>query len=31
MTADMFIKSDTVAGQTQESKHKKEIGVLSWS
>jgi type VI secretion system secreted protein Hcp len=28
---DMFIKLDTIDGEAQDSKHKKEIDVLSWS
>src|ERR1700692_4311219 len=31
MAVDMFIKIDTVDGEAQDSKHKKEIDVLSWS
>ena len=31
MAADMFMKIDTVDGEAQDSKHKKEIDVLSWS
>jgi type VI protein secretion system component Hcp len=31
MAVDMFIKIDSVDGETQDSKHKKEIDVLSWS
>ena len=27
----MFIKLDTIDGEAQDSKHKKEIDVLSWS
>ena|SRR5271165_794927 len=31
MAVDMFIKIDTVDGEAHDSKHKKEIDVLSWS
>ena len=31
MAVDMFIKIDSVNGEAQDSKHKKEIDVLSWS
>jgi len=31
MAVDMFIKIDTVDGEAQDSKHKKEIDVLTWS
>ena len=31
MAVDMFIKLDTIDGEAQDSKHKKEIDVLSWS
>jgi type VI secretion system secreted protein Hcp len=31
MALDIFIKNYTVEGETQESKHKKEIDILSWS
>ena len=31
MAVDMFMKIDTVEGEAQDSKHKKEIDVLSWS
>jgi len=31
MAADMFMKIDTVDGEAQDTKHKKEIDVLSWS
>jgi light-regulated signal transduction histidine kinase (bacteriophytochrome) len=31
MAVDMFMKIDTVDGEAQDSKHKKEIDVLSWS
>jgi type VI secretion system secreted protein Hcp len=31
MAVDMFIKIDTVDGEAQDTKHKKEIDVLSWS
>src|ERR1700737_5208224 len=31
MAVDMFIKIDTVDGEAQDSKHKKEIDVLAWS
>jgi type VI secretion system secreted protein Hcp len=31
MAVDMFIKIDTVDGESKDSKHKKEIDVLSWS
>src|ERR1700683_3610188 len=31
MAVDMFLKIDTVDGEAQDSKHKKEIDVLSWS
>jgi hypothetical protein len=30
MAVDMFIKIDTVDGEAQDTKHKKEIDVLSW-
>src|SRR5215469_17010532 len=30
MTVDMFMKIDTVDGEAQDAKHKKEIDVLSW-
>ena len=30
MAVDMFIKIDTVDGEAQDSKDKKEIDVLSW-
>jgi type VI secretion system secreted protein Hcp len=31
MAVDMFMKIDTVDGEAQDSKHKKEIDVLAWS
>ena len=31
MAVDMFMKIDTVDGEAQDSKHKKEIDVLHWS
>jgi type VI secretion system secreted protein Hcp len=31
MAVDIFIKIDSVDGEAQDSKHKKEIDVLSWS
>ena len=31
MALDMFIKIDTVDGEAQDTKHKREIDVLSWS
>ena len=31
MAVDMFLKIDTVEGEAQDTKHKKEIDVLSWS
>ena len=31
MAVDMFMKIDTVDGEAQDSKHKKEIDVLTWS
>jgi type VI secretion system secreted protein Hcp len=31
MAVDMFMKIDTIDGEAQDSKHKKEIDVLSWS
>jgi type VI protein secretion system component Hcp len=31
MAVDMFMKIDTVDGEAQDTKHKKEIDVLSWS
>jgi type VI secretion system secreted protein Hcp len=31
MAVDMFMKIDTINGEAQDSKHKKEIDVLSWS
>ena len=31
MAVDMFMKIDTVDGEAQDAKHKKEIDVLSWS
>jgi type VI secretion system secreted protein Hcp len=31
MAVDMFIKIDTIDGEAQDSKHKKEIDVLSWT
>jgi type VI secretion system secreted protein Hcp len=31
MAVGMFIKIDTVDSEAHDSKHKKEIGVLSWS
>jgi type VI secretion system secreted protein Hcp len=31
MAVDIFIKIDAVEGEAQDSKHKKEIDVLSWS
>jgi type VI secretion system secreted protein Hcp len=31
MAVDMFLKIDTVDGEAQDNKHKKEIDVLSWS
>ena len=31
MAVDMFMKIDSVDGEAQDSKHKKEIDVLSWS
>jgi type VI secretion system secreted protein Hcp len=31
MALDMFIKIDTVEGEAQDTKHKKEIDILSWS
>src|SRR5260370_14178650 len=31
MAVDMFIKIDTIVGEAQDSKHKKEIDVLSWT
>ena len=31
MAVDMFMKIDTVEGEAQDTKHKKEIDVLSWS
>jgi type VI secretion system secreted protein Hcp len=31
MAVDMFIKIDTINGEAQDTKHKKEIDVLSWS
>src|ERR1700720_4606474 len=31
MAEDMFIKLDTIDGEAQDSKHKKDIDVLAWS
>jgi type VI secretion system secreted protein Hcp len=31
MAVDMFLKIDTIDGEAQDTKHKKEIDVLSWS
>ena len=31
MAVDMFIQIDTIDGEAQDSKHKKEIDVLSWT
>ena len=31
MAVDMFMKIDTIDGEAQDSKHKKEIDVLSWT
>jgi type VI secretion system secreted protein Hcp len=31
MAVDMFIKIDTIDGESKDSKHKKEIDVLAWS
>jgi type VI secretion system secreted protein Hcp len=31
MAVDMFIKIDSIDGEAQDSKHKKEIDVISWS
>jgi len=31
MAVDMFIKIDAINGEAQDTKHKKEIDVLSWS
>jgi type VI secretion system secreted protein Hcp len=31
MAVDMFMQIDTIDGEAQDSKHKKEIDVLSWS
>jgi hypothetical protein len=31
MALDVFIKSDTVDGEAQDTKHMKEIDILSWS
>ena len=31
MAVDMFMKIDTIDGEAQDTKHKKEIDVLSWS